>query len=130
MSTLASDPNAVYTMGEHSFVAYRPEKRSPEAVVERARAFHEELDKRRSVRMFTSDPVPRAAIEFAVPAASTAPSGAHQEPWTWVIVGDPETKHKMRIAAEEEGRASTAADLLEGVRAERAQGGLRPRRSR
>jgi nitroreductase len=106
MSTLASDPNAVYTMGEHSFVPYQPEKRSPEEVVERAKAFYEELDRRRSVRMFTADPVPREAIEFAVRAASTAPSGAHQEPWTWVIVGDPETKHKMRIAAEEEERAN------------------------
>ena len=38
--------------------------------------------------------------------ANTAPSGAHQQPWTFVAVGDPQTKHRIRLAAEEEERAN------------------------
>lgn len=70
----------------------------------RAQAFYEEMSRRRSVREFTPDPVPRELIDQAIMTASTAPSGAHQQPWTWVVVGDPETKHEIRVAAEREER--------------------------
>jgi len=52
--------------------------------------------------MFSSDPVPRDLIEAAVAAASTAPSGAHKQPWTFVAVSDPTTKSRIREAAEAE----------------------------
>jgi nitroreductase len=93
-------------MEGYDFVPYHPEHRTPEEVVQHAEKFYTRMNQRRSVRMFSDEPVPREAIEYAVRTASTAPSGAHQEPWTWVIVGDPETKHKMRVAAEEEERAN------------------------
>ena len=68
-------------MSSPRFVPYRP-ARLPEAeMLERARAFQEELDRRRSVREFSSDPVPRELIEIAIRSASTAPSGAHRQPW-------------------------------------------------
>ena len=86
------------------FVPYRPPRPSPDDVVARGIAIHAEMDGRRSVRMFAPDPVPRRAIELAVAAASTAPSGAHQQPWTFVAVGDPALKHRIRLAAEEEER--------------------------
>jgi iodotyrosine deiodinase len=70
----------------------------------RGRAFHEEMDRRRSVRDFSPEPVPRELIDQAIMTASTAPSGAHQQPWTWVVVGDPETKREIRVAAEREER--------------------------
>jgi nitroreductase len=73
-------------------------------VLVRAEANFQEADARRSVRLFSSEPVPRRAIELAVQAASTAPSGAHQQPWTFVAVGDPEIKHRIRLAAEAEER--------------------------
>lgn len=75
-------------------------------MLERGRRFQREMDGRRSVRMFSVDPVPRELIELAIMTGSTAPSGAHQQPWTFVAVGDPEMKRQIRIAAEEEERQS------------------------
>lgn len=63
-----------------------------------------EYSARRSVRDFSDRPVPRRLIELAVEAASTAPSGAHRQPWTFVLVGDPIVKRRIREAAEEEER--------------------------
>jgi len=72
----------------------------------RAAEFHTEMDKRRSVRAFSPDPVPKRLIELAIQTASTAPSGAHQQPWTFVAVGDPDTRKRIRVAAETEERRS------------------------
>lgn len=68
----------------------------------RARRFHEEMDRRRTTRHFSTDPVPRALIECAIRTAGTAPSGAHQQPWTFVAVSDPGLKQQIREAAERE----------------------------
>ncbi len=62
----------------------------------------EEMDRRRSVRHFSDRRVPREMVEHAILAASTAPSGAHMQPWTFVLIADAEVKHRIRIAAEEE----------------------------
>lgn len=91
-------------MTEPGFVPYRPERLSSEEVARRAAAFHDVMDERRSVRMFSPDPVPRQVIEDIVRAASTAPSGAHRQPWRFVVVGDDENKRAIREAAEEEER--------------------------
>jgi len=63
-----------------------------------------EYSARRSVRDFSDRPIPRRLIELAVEAASTAPSGAHRQPWTFVLIGDPIVKRRIREAAEEEER--------------------------
>ncbi|MEM6328601.1 MAG: nitroreductase family protein [Bacteroidota bacterium] len=75
----------------------------------RAEAFFGEMDARRSVRTFSDAPVPRRLIELAIQTASTAPSGAHKQPWTWVAVSDPEVKRRIRVAAEEEEKAFYAS---------------------
>ncbi|RMH12796.1 MAG: nitroreductase family protein, partial [Planctomycetota bacterium] len=75
---------------------------TPEA---EARAFYERMKLRRSVRMFSDRPVSRETIEWCIRAAGTAASGANKQPWRFVAVSDPETKHKIRLAAEEEERA-------------------------
>jgi nitroreductase len=69
-----------------------------------AGAFFDLMSSRRSIRTFSTDPVPRELIDLAVQTAGSAPSGAHQQPWTFVVVGDPEVKQKIRQAAEEEER--------------------------
>jgi iodotyrosine deiodinase len=69
-----------------------------------ARRVLNEMETRRSVRHFSDRQVPRDLIETAILAASTAPSGAHMQPWTFVLIGDPEVKRRIRIAAEDEER--------------------------
>jgi nitroreductase len=62
------------------------------------------MTQRRSVREFSTEPVPLEVIEDAIRTAGTAPSGAHLEPWHFVVVTDPDLKSKIRSAAEEEER--------------------------
>ncbi len=92
-------------MADYRAIPYRGPDPIPDAVLEeRARQILDEMDARRSVRFFSDRPVPRHVIELAIAAASTAPSGAHMQPWTFVLVGDPEVKRSIRIAAEQEER--------------------------
>ena len=72
----------------------------------RARAirFYQEIKRRRTVRDFSGEPVPVEIIEQALLAAGTAPNGANQQPWHFVVVQDAEVKQKIRKAAEAEER--------------------------
>ncbi|MEM7756264.1 MAG: nitroreductase family protein [Planctomycetota bacterium] len=76
----------------------------PGRAEDEARAFYERMDKRRTVRMFSDQPVSRETIEWVIRAASTAPSGAHKQPWRFVAISSAEMKSKIRVAAEEEER--------------------------
>lgn len=67
----------------------------------RSRAFAAEMQRRRTTRHFSDRPVPRAVIEACLEAAGTAPSGAHLQPWHFVVVSDPALKHDIRVAAEQ-----------------------------
>ena len=69
-----------------------------------AEAYYEFIKTRHTVRNFTSQPVPKSVIETCLRAAGTAPSGANHQPWHFVCVSDPETKKKIRDAAETEER--------------------------
>ena len=75
-------------------------------MLRRARDFHALMERRRSARAFSPEPVPRELIELAVRTASTAPSGAHQQPWTFVVVADAEMKRQIREQAEAEERVN------------------------
>ena len=68
----------------------------------RAEAVLASLSARRTIREFSDKPVPRALIETCIKAAGTAPSGANHQPWHFVAISDPDTKHKIRLAAEAE----------------------------
>lgn len=91
----------------HDF-PHRPLDFDPVPVAEmtpRARAFADELIRRRTVREFTDRPVDRAIIEAAIDAARHAPSGANHQPWHFVAVSDPGVKAHIREAAEIEEKA-------------------------
>jgi iodotyrosine deiodinase len=84
-----------------------PDYRSypPNEMVARARAFHADVVRRRTVRDFDSRPVPRDVIETCLMAAGTAPSGANLQPWHFAVIEDAAAKRRIRQAAEEEERA-------------------------
>ncbi|XP_060096796.1 iodotyrosine deiodinase 1 [Heteronotia binoei] len=83
-------------------IPFMTERYSEEDMVKRSKAFYALLNKRRSVRFISDEPVPREVIDNVIKAAGTAPSGAHTEPWTFVVVQDPEIKHSIREIIEEE----------------------------
>ncbi len=87
---------------EHPFVPYRPEKVVAKKVEERALAFYSELDERRSCRYFSEEAVSKKTIEALIQTASSAPSGAHKQPWTFVAVSNKALKKRIRQAAEKE----------------------------
>jgi len=75
-----------------------------EEMRERAAAFYDEAQRRRTVREFADRPVDPRVIEDCLRAAGTAPSGANMQPWHFVVVTDADTKHRIRVAAEQEER--------------------------
>lgn len=89
-------------MPKFPFIPYEPLPLTHAGIVERAKSEYEFLDQRRSVRQFSDQPVPRQAIEYAIRAAGSAPSGAHRQPWTFVLIGDADIKRQIREAAEHE----------------------------
>lgn len=90
----------------HPFRPLGFRRRDEAEMTERATSFYELLNERRSPRMFADTPVPRELIELAIASGSTAPSGAHKQPWRWVAISDAETKKAIRAAAEEEERVN------------------------
>jgi len=91
-------------MAEESFIQLAWNELSSSEMEERAAKLFESMDCRRTTRHFSTKPVPKSLIEAAIKCGSTAPSGAHLQPWTFVAVSNPEVKAKMRAAAEEEER--------------------------
>jgi nitroreductase len=89
--------------------AYRPvplefTRLDADDALERSRAFLDLMRRRRSVRHFSDEPVPWELVENALRTAGTAPSGANQQPWTFVVVSDAELKARIREGAEREER--------------------------
>ncbi len=88
------------------FVSYAKETYSEEITLERSASFYAWMDKRRTVREISDLPVAKAVIENIIQTASTAPSGAHKQPWTFCVVSNAEIKRQIRIAAEQEEKLS------------------------
>jgi nitroreductase len=91
---------------EPRFVPLEFERLAEEEQLARSRRFLESMRTRRSVREFSTEPVRVELLENAIATAGTAPSGAHQQPWTFVLVADSGLKRRIRLAAEEEERRS------------------------
>ncbi|GAB3675733.1 nitroreductase family protein [Streptomyces sparsus] len=71
---------------------------------DRAERFHATMAQRRTVRDFSPRPIPDGVVECAIRTAATAPSGAHVQPWRYVVLTDPDRKRRLREAAEAEER--------------------------
>ena len=78
------------------------ENHTSENMVNRSENFLNKIGSRRTVRSFSPKPIPIQAVENAVRAAASAPSGANKQPWHFVVVKDPSIKKKIRVAAEKE----------------------------
>jgi len=87
---------------EYPFVPYEFEEMTSDETVRHASDYLKLMHRRRSIRHFTDRAVPKSVIEDIMMTASTAPSGAHKQPWVFCAVSDPEIKRQMRQAAERE----------------------------
>merc|ERR1712130_986745 len=97
----SNHPSVIQKKG-HNHVLYLRDYVPPEKSIEKSWKFYQFMDTRRSVRYFSDKPVPIQVIENVIRTAGTSPSGAHQQPWTYVVVRDWDLKHRIRMAAEEE----------------------------
>ncbi|XP_072929434.1 iodotyrosine deiodinase 1 [Epargyreus clarus] len=83
-------------------VPYKAIRRPDEEVLQRSREYYELMAQRRTVRSFSPEPIPQEVLDNIVKTAGTSPSGAHTEPWTFVVIQDSDTKAAIRSIVEEE----------------------------
>jgi nitroreductase len=86
----------------YPFVAYSKERFNEAATIQRSKDWYRWMDTRRTVRDFSAEPVAEQVIKNIILTASTAPSGAHKQPWTFCAVSNPEIKKQIRSEAEKE----------------------------
>ena len=91
-------------MAEDAFIPLQYQRLPESHMCQQAEAFYQRMRARRSVREFSSDPVPMDVIRNALLTAGTAPSGANKQPWHFAVVTDAAVKREIRLAAEEEER--------------------------
>lgn len=91
---------------EHPFIAYQQETKTEAEMLTAAESFYEWSNKRRSIRDFSDKPVPKEVMENLIMTASTAPSGANKQPWTFCLISNASLKSKLRSLAEEEEKKS------------------------
>jgi iodotyrosine deiodinase len=86
----------------YPFVQHVKEGFNENEMMQKALSFYNFMNERRSCRDFSSKPIPKEVIENIILTASTAPSGAHKQPWTFCVVSNSHTKRKIRVEAEKE----------------------------
>ena len=94
-------------------VLHKHESFSESEMLAKSSAYFKWLDSRRSVREYAKTTVPKEVIENIIKAASTAPSGAHKQPWTFCAISNADLKSKIREAAEVEERESYDSRMSE-----------------
>ena len=98
--------NVYKIINTYPFISYQKKIYPDSEMIEKSDSFYQWINQRRSIREFSDRPVPREVIENIIKTASTAPSGAHKQPWTFCVVSDQSLKKKIRDAAEKEERES------------------------
>jgi len=98
---------------EYPFVDHYPLRYEEEEMIGRSQEFYEFMDKRRSIREFSDKAIPLEIIENIIKTASTAPSGAHKQPWTFCVISNTKLKAEIRKLAEEEEEKSYGGRMSE-----------------
>ena len=102
------------------FVDYHHEQYPENEMLKRGEEFLQWLELRRTVRDFSDQPIPKELIDHLLLSASTAPSGAHKQPWTFCVVSSSGLKKEIRVAAEKEEQESyesrMSSEWLEDLR--------------
>lgn len=110
----------IKVVGGYAFEPYQHEDNTDEQSLKQSKEFLSIMTKRRSIRDFSRRSVSEDVIKNIIITASTAPSGAHKQPWTFCVVSDPEIKKKIREAAEQEEYESyhnrMSAEWIEAIR--------------
>ncbi|MBN4051334.1 nitroreductase family protein [bacterium AH-315-M05] len=95
------------------FIPYKTETYPEKEMLAKSKSFYQWINKRRTVRDFSDKLVPKEIMENIISTASTAPSGAHKQPWNFCLVGDPEIKKQIRKAAEKEEKENYSGRMSE-----------------
>ena len=95
------------------FIPYLPDLFSTKEMMERSLSFFEWADHRRSIREYSAEDIPIEVMENIIMTASTAPSGAHKQPWTFCLISNKSLKNKLRELAEEEEKKSYGGRMSE-----------------
>lgn len=98
---------------EHKFIPYRQKELTSSEQLERSAEYYALMDERRSIREFSDKPVDIKVIENILKTASTAPSGAHKQPWTFCVISSKDLKAKIREAAETEEKQNYDSRMSE-----------------
>ncbi len=106
-------PKAKQHSDMENFIPLEFEIRRPDEMRRRAEDLYTLLNKRRTVREFSPEPIPLEVVREAIRTAGTAPSGAHKQPWFFCLVHDPEVKRRIREGAEHEERLNYSGRMSE-----------------
>ena len=97
----------------HPFKAYHQHTFTESEMINRSAGFYQWMNERRTVRDFSDQPIPKKVIDQILMTASTAPSGAHKQPWTFCVVSNPAIKKQIRMEAEKEEKESYEGRMSE-----------------
>jgi len=100
-------------MLEKEHIPYSIDKKTTDESIKASKDYLELMDKRRSVRFFSDEPVPIEIINNIIKTASTAPSGAHKQPWTFCVISNKKLKSELRALAEKEEHINYATRMSE-----------------
>jgi len=96
---------------EQNFIPFQQKELTKEERLAKSENFYQLMDQRRSIREFSTDPIAKEVIENIIKTASTAPSGAHKQPWNFCVVENPHLKKQIRDAAEKEEKENYATRM-------------------
>lgn len=100
-------------MKSKAFIPYTGVSYDRAEMIRRSTEHYHYMDKRRSLRQFSDQEVPEEVIKNIILTASSAPSGAHKQPWTFCAISNPELKKQIRLAAEEEEKINYSGRMSE-----------------